>query len=41
VALEPGHILLSGSFIRIVDARPGDTLHADFGPWGSVSCHFN
>ena len=41
VALEAGQILLSGSFIRIVEARPGDTFHADFGPWGSVSCHFN
>ena len=41
VALEPGQILLSGSFIRIVEARAGDTLHADFGPWGSVACHFN
>ena len=41
VALEPGQIVLSGSFIRIVEARPGDTFHADFGPWGSVSCHFN
>ena len=40
VALEPGHLLLSGSFIRIVEAHPGDTFHADFGPWGSVSCHF-
>jgi 2-keto-4-pentenoate hydratase len=22
-------------------AHPGDTFHADFGPYGSVSCHFN
>jgi 2-oxo-hept-3-ene-1,7-dioate hydratase len=41
VALEPGQIVLSGSFIRIVEAHPGDTFHADYGPYGSVSCHFN
>jgi len=41
VSLEPGQLVLSGSFIRPVEARPGDTLHADFGSWGSVSCHFN
>ena len=32
--LEPGHIMLSGSFIRPVFANKGDTLHADFGPLG-------
>jgi 2-keto-4-pentenoate hydratase len=36
-----GRSCFSGSFIRIVEARPGDTFHADFGPYGSVSCHFN
>lgn len=40
VALEAGIVLLSGSFIRPVPARKGDTFHADFGPLGSVSCHF-
>jgi 2-oxo-hept-3-ene-1,7-dioate hydratase len=39
--IKPGELLLSGSFIRIVPARPGDTFHADFGPLGSVSCHFS
>jgi 2-oxo-hept-3-ene-1,7-dioate hydratase len=39
--IKPGEILLSGSFIRVVPARPGDTFHADFGPLGSVSCHFS
>ncbi len=38
--LEPGHMLLSGSFTRPVWARKGDTLHADFGPLGSVSVQF-
>ncbi len=33
--LEPGNIMLSGSFIRPVWAEKGDTLHADFGPLGS------
>jgi 2-oxo-hept-3-ene-1,7-dioate hydratase len=38
--LEAGHIMLSGSFIRPVFAAKGDTLHADFGPLGSVSLQF-
>lgn len=40
VTLEPGHMLLSGSFTRPVWAAKGDTLHADFGPLGSVSVQF-
>ncbi len=40
VTLEPGHIMLSGSFIRPVWAERGDTLHADFGPLGDVSIQF-
>lgn len=39
-ALEAGQIVLAGSFIRPIEARKGDTFHADYGPWGSVSCHF-
>lgn len=38
--LEPGHIMLSGSFTRPVWANKGDTLHADFGQLGSVSVQF-
>lgn len=38
--LEPGHLMLSGSFTRPVWANPGDTLHADFGPLGSVAVQF-
>jgi 2-oxo-hept-3-ene-1,7-dioate hydratase len=38
--LEPGHLMLSGSFTRPVWAAQGDTLHADFGPLGSVSVQF-
>lgn len=38
--LEPGHIVLSGSFTRPVWADKGDTLHADFGPLGAVVVQF-
>ncbi|MFK5980505.1 MAG: fumarylacetoacetate hydrolase family protein [Rhizobiaceae bacterium] len=40
VTLEPGHMLLSGSFTRPVWANKGDTLHADFGSLGSVAIQF-
>lgn len=40
VTLEPGHLMLSGSFTRPVWADKGDTLHADFGPLGSVAVQF-
>lgn len=40
VALEAGQVILSGSFIRPIDARKGDTFHADYGALGTVSCHF-
>lgn len=38
--LEPGHMMLSGSFTRPVWAEKGDTLMADFGPLGTVSVQF-
>lgn len=38
--LKAGEIVLSGSFIRPIEARKGDTIHADYGPMGSVSCRF-
>jgi 2-oxo-hept-3-ene-1,7-dioate hydratase len=38
--LEPGHLMLSGSFVRPVWADPGDTIRADFGDLGSVSVQF-
>lgn len=38
--LEAGQLILSGSFTRPVWAAKGDTLHADFGPLGSVSVQF-
>jgi 2-oxo-hept-3-ene-1,7-dioate hydratase len=40
VALEPGQIVLGGSFTRPVQARRGDTYHVDYGPYGSISFHF-
>ncbi len=38
--LQPGHIMLAGSFTRPVWANKGDTLHADFGPLGSIAVQF-
>jgi 2-oxo-hept-3-ene-1,7-dioate hydratase len=40
VALEPGHLVLAGSFTRVVYARKGDTLHADFGNLGGIAVQF-
>ena len=40
VALETGHIVLSGSFTRVVWAKVGDTLHGDFGALGGVAIQF-
>lgn len=40
ITLQPGHLMLSGSFTRPVWANKGDTLHADFGPLGSVAVQF-
>ena len=39
-SLEPGHLMLSGSFTRPVWANKGDTLNADFGSLGSVAVQF-
>ncbi len=40
VALEPGHIVLAGSFTRVVLAQKGDTIHADYGPLGGIAIQF-
>ena len=40
LAIEPGQVVLSGSFTRAVAGRAGDTFTADYGPFGTVSCHF-
>jgi len=39
-ALEPGQIILAGSFTRPVIVRPGDTFHIDYGTLGGISCYF-
>ena len=38
--IEAGQIVLAGSFIRPIEARHGDTINADFGPCGTISCYF-
>jgi 2-oxo-hept-3-ene-1,7-dioate hydratase len=38
--LAAGEIVLAGSFTRPLDIRRGDTFHADYGSFGSVSCQF-
>jgi 2-oxo-hept-3-ene-1,7-dioate hydratase len=40
LALEPGQVVLAGSFIRPIETRKGDTIVADYGPYGTVSCYF-
>ncbi len=40
-SIEPGQVILSGSFIRPVECPPAGTeIHADFGPFGSVDIAF-
>jgi len=40
VTLETGHLILAGSFTRVVFAQKGDTLHGDFGPLGGIAVQF-
>lgn len=40
LALEAGQVVLAGSFIRPIETRKGDTIQADYGAWGTVSCYF-
>lgn len=39
-AIQPGQIILSGSFIRAMECPPGSYIDADFGPFGRLSCTF-
>ncbi|MGI9355477.1 MAG: 2-oxo-hepta-3-ene-1,7-dioic acid hydratase, partial [Rhizobiaceae bacterium] len=39
-SIEPGQVILSGSFIRPIECPPGSRIEADFGPFGSVSINF-
>jgi len=38
--LKAGDIVLSGSFIRPVEALPGSQFHANFGSFGTIACQF-
>jgi len=38
--IEPGQVVLSGSFIGPVECPPGTQIDADFGAFGAVSVHF-
>jgi 2-oxo-hept-3-ene-1,7-dioate hydratase len=38
--LEPEHVVLAGSFTRVVFAAKGDTVHGDFGALGGISVQF-
>jgi 2-oxo-hept-3-ene-1,7-dioate hydratase len=38
--LHAGDVVLAGSFTRPTNAARGDTLHADYGPLGSISFRF-
>lgn len=38
--LKAGEIVLAGSFIAPIEIERGDTIHADFGPYGAIGCHF-
>ena len=40
VALEPGQVILGGSFTSPIPAAAGDTFHVDYGPCGSVAFRF-
>ncbi|HEU0222676.1 MAG TPA: 2-oxo-hepta-3-ene-1,7-dioic acid hydratase [Paracoccaceae bacterium] len=40
VTLEPGHKLLSGSFVRAIWCSKGEVIRADFGELGSVAVQF-
>lgn len=39
-SIQPGQVILSGSFIRPVECPNGTEIHADFGPFGSVDIAF-
>lgn len=39
-SIEPGHIILSGSFIRPVECPSGTEIHVDFGKFGTVDISF-
>ena len=38
--ISAGDLVLSGSFVRPIEAPPGSSFKADFGPFGTVECRF-
>lgn len=40
VSLEPGQVLLGGSFTRPITAAAGDVFHIDYGPLGGIAVAF-
>ncbi len=38
--VEPGQVILSGSFIRPLECPPGSKIEADFGPFGHITVNF-
>jgi 2-oxo-hept-3-ene-1,7-dioate hydratase len=40
IALEPGQILLAGSFTAPIPVKTGDTIRADYGPLGEIHGNF-
>jgi len=40
VTLEPGQVILGGSFTAPVQAHAGDTFFVDYGSLGSISVRF-
>ncbi|MCG2634308.1 MAG: 2-oxo-hepta-3-ene-1,7-dioic acid hydratase [Gammaproteobacteria bacterium] len=40
IALEPGQVILGGSFTRPLPVNRGDTFNVDYGPLGSVGFRF-
>lgn len=40
MGIAAGEVLLSGSFIRPIEAPPGSRIAADFGAFGHVSVNF-
>lgn len=40
ITLEPGQLLLAGSFTRPVEVAPGDVVHVDYGPLGGIAITF-
>jgi 2-oxo-hept-3-ene-1,7-dioate hydratase len=40
VVLEPGEVILGGSFTAPIPARAGDVFNVDYGPFGQITARF-